>query len=79
MSKVKPFVNGSDWDYEVYLDPNSELRRAMSVNMVPHTFLFNGNREIEDQHTSFSPGDEEELFEKVKLVSEGKSLKKAEH
>ncbi|NNF01773.1 MAG: TlpA family protein disulfide reductase [Bacteroidia bacterium] len=76
MSKVKPFVNGNDWDFEVYLDPNSDFRRAMSVNMVPHTFLFNGNREMVDQHTSFSPGDEDELFEKVKLVKAGKSLKK---
>lgn len=74
MTKVKPFVNGNGWEFEVYLDPNSEFRRAMNVNMVPHTFLFNGKGELEDQYTSFSPGDEDKLYEKVKLLSEGKSL-----
>ena len=28
MSKVAPFVNASDWEYEVYLDPNGDLKRA---------------------------------------------------
>lgn len=73
---VGPFVNGKGWDYEVYLDPNGDLKRAMNVNMVPHTFLLNGKREIVDQHTSFAPGDEEQLFEKIKKVAAGQPLDK---
>jgi hypothetical protein len=30
--------------------------------------LLNGNREIISQHTSFAPGDEDRLFEKVKAA-----------
>jgi len=41
----------------------------MNVNMVPHTFLLNGKREVINQHTSFAPGDEEKLFEKVKAAA----------
>ena len=26
MSKVAPYVNSSDWDYEIYLDQNSDLK-----------------------------------------------------
>lgn len=67
-ASVAPFLNAKGWEYESYLDVNSDFRRAMNVNMVPHTFLLNGNREVINQHTSFAPGDEEKLFEKVKAA-----------
>ncbi len=69
MARVAPYVNGQDWDYEVYLDPNGDLKRALNVNNVPHTFLVNGNGEIVWQHNNYEPGDENELYEQVlKLV-----------
>ena len=73
-ASVAPFVNGKGWDYEVYLDPNGDFKRAMNVNMVPHTFLLNAKREVVDQHTSFVPGDEEKLFEKIKKTAAGEPL-----
>ncbi len=72
--KVKPYVNGQAWDYEVLMDPNGDFKRAMQVNNVPHTFLINGNGEIVWQHNSYSPGDEEELYELVSKVSNGESI-----
>jgi thiol-disulfide isomerase/thioredoxin len=75
IASVAPFINGKGWDYEAYLDPNGDFKRAMNVNMVPHTFLLNGNREVVDQHTSFAPGDEDKLFEKVKKTAAGQPLK----
>lgn len=68
-SKVKPVVDGNGWEYEVYLDPNQDMKRAMNVVNVPHTFLLNGKGEIVSQHTSFVEGAEEELFEQVKKVA----------
>jgi len=73
-AKVGPFVNGKDWDYKVLLDPNGDFKRAMGVNMVPHTFLVNGKNEVVWQHTTYAEGDEDELYELVKKVSEGKSI-----
>ena len=67
--KVAPYVNGQSWEYEVYLDPNGDLKRAMGVNTIPHTFLLNGKKEIVWQHNSYSPGDEEELLEEVRKVA----------
>lgn len=71
-ASVAPFLNGKGWEYEAYCDPNGEFKRAMNVNMVPHTFLLNGKREVVDQHTSFAPGDEDKLFEKVKEAANAK-------
>jgi len=74
MAKVKPYINGQSWDYDVYLDPNGDFKRAMNVNNVPHTFLLNGKNEIVWQHNSYTPGDEEELRELVQKLSDGESI-----
>ncbi|MEQ8625171.1 MAG: TlpA disulfide reductase family protein [Vicingaceae bacterium] len=74
MAKVAPYVNGKGWDYEVYIDPNGDLKRALSVNNIPHTFLLDGNGEIVWQHNSYSEGDEYELYELVLKLSEGKKI-----
>lgn len=65
-SRVKPHVDGNDWSYEVYLDQNSDLKRAMGVVNVPHTFILNGEGDIVWQHTGYQDGGEEELIEKVR-------------
>lgn len=71
MSRVAPFVNGKGWEFEVYIDPNSDLKRAMNVPNVPHTFLIDGSGNIVWQHTSYAEGDEEELYERIQeLVNE---------
>jgi thiol-disulfide isomerase/thioredoxin len=71
--RVRPFVHGQGWDYEIYLDPNQNLMRALNVNNPPHTFLVNGEGRIGWQHNGYAPGDEKKLFKKVKglLAEEG--------
>ncbi len=68
-SKVMPYVNSVDWEYEIYLDPNGDFKRSMGVSTIPHTFLLNGNKEIVWQHRGYVEGDEEELYNEIlKLV-----------
>lgn len=67
-SKVAPFVKGRNWKYEVYLDPNGDLKRALNVNNPPHTLLCNSNGEIVWEHNGYAPGDEEELYNQVKKL-----------
>lgn len=76
MAKVQPFVNGKAWEMEVLLDPNGDFKRAMNVNMIPHTFLIDGNGEIVYQHTSYYEGLEDEIYELVELVAAGKPIPK---
>ena len=68
MTKVAPYVNSSDWDYEIYLDPNGDLKRAMGVSTIPHTFLLNGKNEIVWQHRGYVEGDEDELLEEIEKI-----------
>ncbi len=64
--KVKPFVNGKNWDFEVYLDQNGDLRRMMNVNNVPHSFLINDKGEIIWQQNSHTVGDEHRIYEVIR-------------
>lgn len=69
-SKVKPYVNASGWEYEVFIDSNRELARALGVSTVPHTFLLNGEGKIVWEHKGYIDGDEEELYEQIEHISE---------
>lgn len=74
-AKVPTDVKSKGWKYEVYLDENQDFKRAMNVNNVPHTFLINGKGEIVWSHNSYSDGDEEKLYENIKLVAKGQKPK----
>lgn len=74
MAKVAPYVNGKGWEYDVYIDPNGDFKRALGVNNVPHTFLVDGNGKIVWQHNSYAEGDEYELLELVEKLSRGESI-----
>jgi thiol-disulfide isomerase/thioredoxin len=73
-SQVKTLVNGKSWEYDILLDLNSEFRRAMNVNAVPHTFVVNGKGEVVWQHTSFSEGAELELIDVVRKAKAGEPI-----
>jgi peroxiredoxin len=70
INRVAPFVNGKGWEFDVYIDSNSDLKRAMNVVNVPHTFLLDAQGKIVWQHTSFMDGDEEEVLEQIKKLTE---------
>ena len=74
-ARVKPWVDGKDWPYEVYLDQNKDLARAMNVGAdVPYVFVIDGNGEIVWMHKGYQPGSEEELIEVVKKVASGEAV-----
>jgi len=68
-TRVKPYVNSVGWDYQILLDKNSDFKRAMGVQNVPHTFLLDGKGNIVYQHNSYSPGDEDKLYDKVQAAA----------
>ncbi|MEK9619017.1 MAG: TlpA disulfide reductase family protein [Flavobacteriales bacterium] len=68
-TRVEPYINAQGWEYLILLDPNGDLKRAMNVNNVPHTFLVDGNGKIVWDHNNYSPGDEEELYEELVKIA----------
>jgi cytochrome c biogenesis protein CcmG/thiol:disulfide interchange protein DsbE len=74
MPNVMPTVNGNGWEYEFYCDPNGDFKRAMGVNMIPHIFIVNGQKQVVYQHTSYAEGGENELYEIIKKVAAGEEI-----
>ena len=50
------------------LDPNSELRQALNIQMIPYTILFDGQGNIVYKHNGYTDGAEIELYEKIKAI-----------
>jgi cytochrome c biogenesis protein CcmG, thiol:disulfide interchange protein DsbE len=66
-SRVKGFVAGRGWDFSIYLDVNSDLKRALNVSNIPFLFVIK-NGKIVHQQEGYLPGGEETLFEKLQQL-----------
>lgn len=72
INKVKPLVNNHGWPYKVLLDPNSEFKHALGVQMIPYTIIVDGKGNIAYKHNGYTDGAEDELIEKVRELLKGK-------
>ncbi len=63
-ARVPSFAKGRGWSFPIYLDTNSDLKRALNINDIPHILIIK-NGKIIYQHTGYVPGNEEELFEVI--------------
>lgn len=68
MNKVRPFSKGMGWDFDILLDPNGELQRAMNVTNPPVTFLVDQEGKIVYTHTGYLEGDEYDLEDEIKKL-----------
>ena len=66
INKVKPLVDEHGWEYDVLLDPNSDFRRALGIQMIPFTLIVDGTGKIVYKHNGYTDGAETELIEKVR-------------
>ena len=68
INKVKPLVDQNEWEYEVLLDPNSELLKALGGQMIPFVVVLDGNGNIVSKHSGYTDGGENELIEEVRQL-----------
>ncbi len=68
-AKVKPLVDGMNWEYEVLLDPNGEFKRQMGVSDVPHAFIVDGKGNVVWSHKGYVDGGEEEIIEELRKLA----------
>lgn len=69
INKVKPLVDNHGWDYEILLDPNSDLRRALGIQSIPYVLVCDGQGKIVYRHQGYTDGAEIELIEKVRELT----------
>ena len=44
VNRVKALINGKGWDYQVLLDTNNDLKRALGASTVPLTIVIKDNK-----------------------------------
>jgi len=66
INKVKPLVSNHGWEYDVLLDPNSDFKRALGIQMIPYVLIVDGTGNIVYKHNGYTDGAETELIEKVR-------------
>ena len=66
INKVKPLVDNHGWEYDVLLDPNSDFKRALGIQMIPYVLIVDGQGQIVYKHNGYTDGAEEELIDKVR-------------
>jgi len=69
LGKVGPMVEEKGWTYIMLSDVNKDLLRALSGQSVPFTVVLDKTGAIAFTHNGYTPGDENELEEKVKELA----------
>ena len=69
VSRARAMAQGQGWDdFECIYDKNQDFKRAMNVSLTPHVFIVDGKGNIVYSHSGYTPGSEQELFEKIKKL-----------
>jgi cytochrome c biogenesis protein CcmG, thiol:disulfide interchange protein DsbE len=69
MAKVKTYSTTQKWNFPVYLDPNSDLKRSLNFSNVPFTIIIDKKGKIAHMHTGYEEGGENEIFEIAKKLA----------
>ena len=62
---AKNMATSRGWEFTCLFDDKQTLRRAMNVTQTPQAFVVDAEGNIVYSHTGYSPGSEEELFDKI--------------
>ena len=66
VSRVKPLVDGLGFEYEVLLDSNSELKRALGIQDIPYLIIVDGDGNIVETRNGYTEGSESHIIEKIR-------------
>ena len=59
-------IDQAGWEYDVLLDPNSDFKRSLGIQMIPYVLICDGKGNIVYRHNGYTDGAENELIEKVR-------------
>jgi len=65
MSKVKSYVRTKNFEFEVAVDPNSQVKKKMKVLQMPTTILVDKTGNVRYRHQGYLPGDEHDILKEI--------------
>ena len=69
-TKIKTVVDSKGWEYDILSDKNGDLKRALNFQAVPYTIVIDQEGNIVYRHDGYVEGDEFELEEVLKKLSD---------
>uniref|UniRef100_UPI004056D6BF peroxiredoxin family protein n=1 Tax=Alistipes sp. TaxID=1872444 RepID=UPI004056D6BF len=75
-ASAKAVASSRGWEFICVYDENQELKRAMNVSLTPQSYVVDGEGNIIYSHSGYTPGSEQELFDKVLELKKGQKKKK---
>ena len=70
-ASAKAVATSRGWEFVCLFDENQELKRAMNVSLTPQSFVVDGEGNIIYSHSGYTPGSEQELFDKILELKKG--------
>ena len=67
--KVKPLVDSEGFEYEVLLDSNQDLQRALGIQMIPYVMIIDGDGNIVETRNGYTDGSEAHIIEKIRELT----------
>jgi len=61
-------VDNHGWAYDVLLDTNGDLKRALGIQLIPYVLIVDGQGNIVYRHPGYTDGEEQELIDKVRQL-----------
>lgn len=63
---ARTFALSQGWNFPIYIDPNSDLKRSLNFQNVPFTVIVDKSGKVVYMHSGYEDGGEEEVYAKVK-------------
>lgn len=70
--RAKAKASSMGWEFICLYDDNQTLKRAMNVSLTPQSFVVDADGEIVFSHSGYTPGSEQQLFDKILELKKGK-------
>ena len=71
-ASAKAIASSRGWEFICVYDENQELKRAMNVSLTPQSFVVDAEGNIIYSHSGYTPGSEQELFDKIVALKKKK-------
>ena len=75
-ASAKAIASSRGWEFICVYDENQDLKRAMNVSLTPQSFVADAEGNIIYSHSGYTPGSEQELFDKIVELKKGQKKKK---
>ncbi|RYD51951.1 MAG: redoxin domain-containing protein [Sphingobacteriales bacterium] len=66
---VRSYAVSQGWDFQYFIDPNSDLKRSLNFQNVPFTIVVGKDGKVAYMHSGYEEGGENEVFAKILELS----------